>query len=352
MIPQSSSRQAPPKPASSTVVRCFVFGVLALVALAAGRASAEPVTLRLASIVPEGTSWARVFRAFARDVEAQSNGQVRVKWYLGGIAGDETEVPKRIARGQLDGEAASVTCSDMAPSLRVLRIVGMFRRREEAHAVIAHLRPQLETEFRKAGFVPLAITWIGSDLAFSREPIKSMEDLKRLRLWIWSLDPVWMAQMKALGINAVPLPVEEAARAYEEGRLDGFLALPNAALAFQWAAKTRFFSNLTLASMASCMVISSTVLEALPFESQAAVRAAAAKATLHFEDASGAQEDALIGGLFERQGTHLVDASPAFRAQFLETARLGRDRLSDEVVPRTLVTRVLGWLSDFRAERP
>ena len=321
-------------------------------ALSPGRASAEPVTLRLASIVPEGTSWARVFKAFARDVETQTNGQLRIKWYLGGIAGDETAVPKRIARGQLDGEAASVTCAALAPSLRVLRVVGLFREREEARAVIGHLRPQLEAEFRKAGFVPLAITWIGSDLAFSREPIRNMDDLKRLRLWIWSLDPVWVAQMKRIGINAVPLPVEEAGRAYEEGRIDGFLALPNAALAFQWAARTRWFSTLTLASMASCLLVSSTALEALPFESQAALRGAAAKAALRFEDLSAAQEDALIGGLFDRQGTHRVDASPTFHAQFLDAARTARDALPDTLVPKALVAKVLGWLSDFRAERP
>src|SRR5262249_31929472 len=144
--------------------------------------------------------------------------------------------------------------------------------------------------FRKAGYVPLAVTWFGSDLAFAREPIRTMDDLKRLRMWIWNLDPVWTSQMKALGVNVVPLPVEEAGRAYDEGRIDGFLALPNAALAFQWAAKTRYFSNLTLASMAACTVISRSVFESLPFEQQEVVRAAAAKANLRFEDISARQE--------------------------------------------------------------
>ena len=65
------------------------------------------MTLRFASVAPEGTGWAREFKAFARDAEAFSNGQVRVKWYFGGIAGDESVVPERIKRGQLDGEAAA-----------------------------------------------------------------------------------------------------------------------------------------------------------------------------------------------------------------------------------------------------
>jgi TRAP-type transport system periplasmic protein len=316
------------------------------------RAFAEPVTVRFATVAPEGTGWAREFKAFAREAEALSNGQLRVKFYFGGIAGDESQVPARIKRGLIDGEAAAVTCNSIAPSLRVMRVVGMFRRREETHAVIARLRPQLDAEFRKAGYVALAITWFGSEVAFSREPINTMEDLQRMRLWYWNLDPVWSAEMKTLGMHAVALSVEDAGRAYDEGRLDGFLALPSAALAFQWSARTRYVSNLTIATLPACVVVSSAVFESLPFESQSALRAAAAKATLRFEDLNGTQEDALLGGLFDRQGTHLVKASPMFRSGFLETARVARDSLPESIIPKALITRVLGWLSDLRAERP
>jgi TRAP-type C4-dicarboxylate transport system substrate-binding protein len=330
-----------------------VVPVAALLSLVvAARAAAEPVTLRLATVAPEGTGWAREFKAFAREAEALSDGQVRLKWYFSGIAGDESVVPERIKRGQLDGEAAAVTCTSIAPSLRVMRVVGMFRRREETHAVIARLRPKLDEEFRKAGYVALAVTWFGSDVAFSREPIRTMEDLKRMRLWIWDLDPVWTTEMKTLGIPVAPMPIEAAGRAYDEGRIDGFLALPSAALAYQWSARTHYVSNLAIASLPACVVVSSAVFEALPFESQKALRAAAAKATLRFEDLNGSQEDALLGGLFDRQGTHLVPASPTFRAGFLETARAAREALPESVVPKALITQVLGWLSDFRAERP
>jgi hypothetical protein len=127
-----------------------VFGSATLVLLTAFRAAAEPVTLRFATVAPEGTGWAREFRAFARDVEIFSEGQVRLKWYFGGIAGGEVVVPERIKRGQIDGEAAAITCTSIAPSLRVMRVVGMFRRREETHAIIAHLRPKLDELLARA----------------------------------------------------------------------------------------------------------------------------------------------------------------------------------------------------------
>ena len=323
-----------------------------LLALPRPAAAADPVTLRFATLAPDGTSWARELKAAARDLEAQTHGQVKMKWYFGGIAGDESAIPDRIRRGQLEGEAAGITCSTMAPSLKVLRIAGLFRRRDEAHAIISKLRPRIEAELRKLGYVLLAVQWFGSDFVFSRDPVRSVADLRRTKLWTWNLDPVWAVQSKMLGLHNVPLSPEEAGRAYDDGRVDAFLAIPTAALAFQWSGRARYYSDVPLASMAACTFISSQAFDALPLEAQQAVRTVGAKASIRFEDINAAQEEALLGGLFDRQGLTRVPASLAFREELLEQARTVRDALPDAVVTRALVTQVLAWLSDFRAEHP
>ena len=319
-------------------------------ALAEGPAGAEPVTLRFASLAPEGTSWARALQAASREVERQTHGQLKLKWYLGGIAGGEDVVPDRIRRGQLDGEAAGISCANLAPSLRVLRIVGLFRRRQEAHAVINKLRPQVEAEFQKAGYVLLAVQWLGSDILLTRTPVQSLADLRRLRLYVWNLDSVFKAEMPLLHWRAVPMSPEQAARAYDEGRIDGFFAMPAAALAFQWSARARYYGDLTIALMPACTFMTRQAFDALPLESQRALRAAATQASLSFEDIDAAQEDALLGGLFDRQGMKRVPASVSFREELLIQARAVRDALPESVVPRALVIKVLGWLSDFRGE--
>ena len=54
-----------------------------------------------------------------------------MKWYLGGIAGDELAALERVKRGQLDGEAGAIFCQRLAPTLRVARVPGLFESREE-----------------------------------------------------------------------------------------------------------------------------------------------------------------------------------------------------------------------------
>src|SRR4051812_32940032 len=89
--------------------------------------------LRMASVVPEGTAWARELKAFSREVAQSTNDEVHVKWYLGGIAGDDIEAGERVRRDQLDGVAAGAwQCERWAPSIYVTRLPGLFRSRDEA----------------------------------------------------------------------------------------------------------------------------------------------------------------------------------------------------------------------------
>ena len=69
---------------------------------------------------PEGTAWAREGHSFERDIAELTHGQVRMKWYLGGIAGDELQMLDRVRRDQLDGVAsAGMLCHRLSPSMRV-----------------------------------------------------------------------------------------------------------------------------------------------------------------------------------------------------------------------------------------
>jgi TRAP-type C4-dicarboxylate transport system substrate-binding protein len=326
--------------------------ILVLLALAAP-ASAEPVVLRLATIAPDGTSWAREVRAFEREVETETNGGLRIKFYFGGVAGDEVESLDRIQRGQLDGGAFSVACSRLAPSLRVMRVVGLLRRSEEAHYVLNRLQPTIEEEFKKSGFTHLAHGLFGSEILFSREPVQTLEDLRRVRFWVWNNDEVWLDELPRLGLNVVPGSVPASLGMYEQGRVDGFLGVPTAALALQWSAQVRYFTPLRIGFLAACLVVANRSYEALPIEWRNVLRGAATKMAARFEDINLSMEEQLIGGLFDRQGAHAVELHGGkgdLRNAFFREARQVRAQLPEAVVPRALIELVASWLTDFRAE--
>jgi TRAP-type C4-dicarboxylate transport system substrate-binding protein len=328
---------------------CRSLSIAALLASLAAAARADPVVLRMAAIAPEGTSWARELHAFSRDVESATAGHVHIKWYLGGIAGDELTALERARHGQLDGIAGPGFCEQLAPTLRVSRVVGLFQSREELVDVLTRLTPTLDEEFRKSGFVNLMIGVFGSDILFSRRPVQSMADFRATRWWMWTMATLYRETLPKLGSRVLPGNLDEVARAYQSGDIDGFIMPPSVALGFQLTTMARYYSAIDTAMLAGCMVLANGAMDPLPVDDQRAIRAAAAKFRIRFNEVSAQLDRELVGGLLQKQGIRAARVTPQFRYEFFEAARTARDQISEQLLPRPLLTHVLTMLADYRA---
>jgi TRAP-type C4-dicarboxylate transport system substrate-binding protein len=321
-----------------------------LLALAATPAGAvEQRTIKLASLSPDGTLWTRELKSIVQDIDAGTDGAVRIKFYLGGVAGDETEVDERIKKGQLDGLAsAGVMCDRVSPTLRAIAIPGLFQTREEAVHVSQKLRPTMEQEAQAAGFALLGVATLGQDVVFTRAPVHSLAELRKQRLWRWDGDDAGISTARAMGLTVVPTPVHEAMRAIEAAQIDGFMAIPTAALAFQWSTRTRYLTSLRAGHLNGCFLVANRAFDRLPIEHQQVVRGAVSKLAGRLEDISRHDDEALVGGLFEKQGLTVVTPSAVFKAEFYAAAEKARAAVTDKLVPRAILDRVLKALSEER----
>jgi TRAP-type C4-dicarboxylate transport system substrate-binding protein len=321
----------------------------AVVVLGCATANAAPgIRLRMAAIAPEGTGWAREIHALSRDVAEATAGAVELKWYLGAIAGDELTVLDRIQRGQLDGTAGALFCQRLAPSLRAMRIPALVQTRDEHSNVLGQLRTQIDQEFDQSGFVDLGIGGFGADILFTRSPVRSLAELQQQRLWVWDADEVLRAVLDGVGLRTVPLTVEQAAAAWDNGKLDGYVAVPTAALGYQWSTRTHYFADLHVAFLPGCIVVAKRAFDQLTFEQRTAVKAASAKFVVRFEDYGRAADDKLLGSLFEKNGLKRVSVSESFRSEFYAAAKKAHQQIGT-LVPAALRTTITQWLTAFRA---
>lgn len=316
-------------------------------------ALAETTTLRFATAAPDGTAWARLFRAMGRDVESASDGKVVIKWYFGGIAGNEVQTLDRMHRGQLDAVmSGGMLCMKLSPSMRALRLLGLFQSREEAAHVLGRLRPTIDKEFAASGFHNMGSATLGSDMMFTRAPVTSVAEMRKTRLWFWDLDEPMRLQLAAMGVPAVGLPVEEASRAFEQKRTDGFLAIPTATLAFQWSAQTTYLSELRLGYLPGCMAMTNQAWDQLNADERTLLTEAAAKFQARLEAIGRAQDAELLNGLFARQGLKKIPVTAGFASEFFEAASAARQAVRDKLIPGSLMEKVTGWVADYRAEYP
>jgi TRAP-type C4-dicarboxylate transport system substrate-binding protein len=283
-------------------------------------------------------------------VAAATNGTVRFKIYYAGIAGDEFTVVERVKRDQLDGVIGSEICLHISPSMKVTRIVGLFQSRAETAYVMTRLKPVLDAEFLRAGFINMGEATLGPEVIFSRRPVHDLVELRQLPLWVWDLDTSLRAQVGPLGLKVVPRPIEAAAKAYDDSAIDGFISIPTAGLAWQWSAQAKYLEDLRISYRTGCVFFASRAFDSLPIEAQQQLRAASGKLRGRIEDLGRQQDDALLGGLLAKQGLQNVPVSDRFRSEFFDAAREARTRHPSSVVPETLLQTVLSWLADYRAE--
>src|SRR5690349_20313163 len=222
-----------------------LIGSVLLSCLLAASANAEPKVIRFALVAPDGTEWARIMRAVGREVERDTQGEVQMRFYMGGIAGDELTVADRIKRGQLDGSVSGgMLCQNLSPTMRVLRVLGLFENRDQAQTAMNNLASQVTTEVAQHGYTFFGGMLIGAEYPFTRKPVRTLDELKSMKLWRWDLDRVTMQQTAAMGLQSYGAELEKGAALYEGGTVDGFFAIPSAALAWQWSAHTPYVNKL------------------------------------------------------------------------------------------------------------
>ena len=97
-------------------------------------------------------------------------------------------------------------------------------------------------------------------------------------------------------------------------------------------------------------MISDRALQRLPTQYQDGLRAAAARTRERLEEMGRRTDEALLGGLFAKQGAKSVPVSASFRAEYMAAARNARTSVGDKYVPSQLMQRVMQMLADYRIE--
>jgi TRAP-type C4-dicarboxylate transport system substrate-binding protein len=314
-------------------------------------ARADPTTLRMATVAPEGTGWARVLRSFGREVEQTTSGRVRIKWYLNAVAGDEAEMASRVGRGQLDGMGSGgMFCQAIAPSMRVLRVPGLFQSREEASHVVYSLEATLENEARERGWVFLGGAPVGVEVLMTKREVHTMAEIKALRLWRWKADQSAVELSRAMGLQIVAADVSETGKLLDDGKADGAWAVATAAIAWEWTLRAPIVTNLPSSYLFGCVVLSEHALANVSADDRKLILSAAAHLQAAIEDVTKRAEKALYSGALQHQGVRVIEPSDALRAEFFALANAARDKKGPELLTDPLLKRTRQLLSDYRAE--
>jgi len=160
----------------------LLFGSSHLFAQRGGRAQ-EVLEVRLASPLPRDSPWGRTLDRIAAEWSRITGGQVRLNIRHGGIEGNEARMHLSLASNSI--QAAIFTpfgLSSIDPSIMTVTMPFLIRTESELNAVMNEIQGDLETRFNRGDHFMLAWSRSGFVNLFSREPVFTPDDLRRLRV--------------------------------------------------------------------------------------------------------------------------------------------------------------------------
>jgi TRAP-type C4-dicarboxylate transport system substrate-binding protein len=259
-------------------------------------------TIKIATVAPDGTAWMREMRAGADAVKKRSADRVEIKYYPGGVMGDEGSVLRKIKIGQLQGGA--FTGGELAQIDKDAQIYSMpflFKTQDEVDKVRVQLDPLLKQSFEKAGFEAVGISGGGFAYLMSVKDIRNKEDLKAAKVWVPQGDRIAEAGFKAGGVTPIPLPLADVYTSLQTGLIDTVANTPAGAIAFQWHTKLKHMVDLPLTYVVGILVIDKKVVDGLTPEDRKALEEELGAAFARLEKINR-DDNAQARGALEKQG--------------------------------------------------
>jgi TRAP-type C4-dicarboxylate transport system substrate-binding protein len=328
-------------------VVCPLLAAFAVLAFSAG---SPALTLKVATIVPDGSAWMTEMRAVAKEVEEKTEGRVRFKFYPGGVMGNSNTVLRKIRAGQLQGAAfTSGALADIDPDIDLYGMPLMFRNYDEVDYVRARMDDTLKAGLERKGFVALAISDGGFAYVMSRKPMRTMDDVRKGKVWIQEGDEMTEVTFDIAGISPVQLPIADVYTALQTGLIDTIGAPPAGAIALQWHSKVKYLTDFPLTYLIGVFAIDARAFAKISPEDQKIVRETVAAASRRL-DADARTGEANAKEALRKQGIQFVSvASDAERASWEDIAARSLKALrAKKVYDEDVMDAILGYLQEFR----
>lgn len=334
------------------LLRRIAWGSVVALAICSGspaHAAKADVILKIATLAPEGSTWMQLMHELDTRVQAETGGKVAFKFYAGGVQGDERIVLRKMRSGQLSGGGLTGNgLGVIAPSLRVLEAPFLFDSEDELDAVYAAMGPELERALEQGGHHLIGWAEVGFVHLFTKRPVRTLADLKSIKMWLWEGDPLAEAFFHEAGVTPVPLAITDVYTSLQTGLVEGVYSSPYACVVLQWHTQVKAMSETPITHAMGAVVVTNEAWVKVPADVQPKIRDIANDVFARLKKASREENHAAVDDI-RKAGLQIVPIAPADLKIFREIGARAAAREEGKLYSADLLSRARKIVSDHRA---
>jgi TRAP-type C4-dicarboxylate transport system substrate-binding protein len=186
-------------------------------------------------------------RRGAKETAEATEGRVELRFFPGGVMGNDKSVLRKIRFGQLHGGALTAGgLIDVYAGLQVYSLPLVFRDYDEVDFVRRHMDPVLREGLAKSGFASYGFSETGFAYLMSNHTIATVKDLRAGKVWTIEGDPIGSRLLQSLEVSPIPLPISDVLTGLQTGLIDTVTSTPVAAIALQWHTRIDYLTDIPL----------------------------------------------------------------------------------------------------------
>ncbi len=328
----------------SMLVSLLALGLLALPASAR-------TTIKMASLVPESSVWGKILKDMGAEWQEATDGEVALRLYGGGVAGNESDVVRKMRIGQLHAAALSISgLSTIDEGFEIFEIPMFFESYDELFHILDKARPALEKRLDDKGYVLLNWGQGGWVHIFSKKPVASVDDLRKLKMFSVADNEAMLQLWRQNGFQPVSLAVTDMLTGLQTGMIEALPTTPLAALSLQWFRHTPYMQDLGLAPLIGATVITKRAWNRLSADDQAKLLSAAKKTEQRLKAEIPDQDRRAVEAMSER-GMNVTPVTPEQEAEWRKTAEDFIELKLKSIAAKDLLELARRERDAFRASR-
>lgn len=340
------------KTCSSRPIVGLIAGALALTAVAADVAHAKKrpkpkFAIKLATLAPEGSTWMKTMRQIDDEVRNRTENRLGFKFYPGGVQGDEKDVLRKIRNGQLHGGGfTGFGLGTVVPAVRVVELPFMFETLNELDYVRSQTDGYFYDAFEKEGYIHLGWADVGFIYLYSKEPIRTPDDMNTAKIWIWSGDPLAELFFEAFDVSPIPLAAPDVLTSLQTGVIDAVYASPLACIALQWFTRVEYMSDVPMTHGVGGALVSRRALKKVDPADVSILVEVSRERLRELTETTRRQNQEAIEEL-KKEGIEIVSVPEEMRREFFETGRAAWANGVGELYSQELLDRVKAALAGY-----
>lgn len=305
--------------------------------------------LRLGTLVPKGSSYYNHLKQMENSWKKAPGGGVSLTIYPDGRLGGEAEMVRRMRSGQLQvGLLTVVGLSEIEPKVTGLQdIPMMFHSLEEVEYVANELGDELAEQLAAKGFIVLSWTHAGWVHFFAKEPIRTIADVRKTKIFSWAGNPDTVKVLQNNGFHPVPLETKDIVPGLQTGMITSVTMPPLAANFSQIDTRAPYMLKINWGALAGGLVITKKAWDKLSPVQKSHLKEAAETAGKAIQgDGRKEAEESILA--MKKRGLTVIEPTPAELEDWRKETEKAYPDIKKVLVDESMFDRVQSLLKDFR----